>query len=1214
MNVRLPLVALYTQVYIYEIEHCRRERRISIMNRLYRLVWNARQNAWIAAPESAKGRSKGGGGKRLLAVMLLTPGIALAAPTGGTVTSGTATINQNGAVTNVVQGSQKASINWQGFSVSANETVNFNQPNRSAIALNRVIGNERSVIDGALNANGQVFLVNSNGVLLGKGSSVNVGGLVASTRDISDADFNAGRYQFKGESGGAVINLGTLRAGDGGYIVLLGKHVSNQGVIAATKGTVALSAGDKITLDFNGDSLIRVTLDQGTLDALVENQQAILADGGTVYLSAKAADEVLGAQVNNSGIVRARTIDDLSGRIELYAHGGTTNVDGTLDASAPTAGDGGFVETSGQVVNVADSAFVTTRAGNGRTGLWLIDPNDFTVAASGGNMTGEAVSNALANNDFSIDTHTMGAPGHGDIHVNDRITWSSDNTLTLTAERDIHINNAIATDGANAELVLNYGGDYDIRTKASYSGTTLDANGKPVAKQDTSGGIYGSVTFTNDGNTDGLTINGNRYALIHSMADFDKINQADGVGDYALAQNLDAAGTTYTAEIVTKLDGTLAGLGHVVDRLTVDATGNAGLIGMVGSGNVLIRDIGVAAADITSSASSAGALVANATGRQITVKNTYSTGNVKGLSNTGGLIGLLDTTSNLNTPSIIANSFSSANVSSSSANPFSANTLIGGLVGMVNGNVQISDVHASGNISGGSAYMGGLIGYFYGGYSNTNPANLPSLTNAYATGKITHHATSLGNYDSIRVGGLIGQAGSSVPSTKISNSFATGEVTAYRYAGGLVGEITNAVLDNTYATGKVTATGTGPASGGYTASGGLVGRNNYSNIYNSFATGDVYSTVASGGGSIGGLVGHMASGGVIDHSYATGNVHGGSSGSVGGLVGAFKSGPTHSGVISNSYAKGNVSGAGGVGGLVGNQGIYSGMTFESSRNAIIENSQAYGNVTGTSDGVGGLVGWAENHGYSYQDADGNIVHAYVQGNIYNSQAYGNVTGNDYVGGVVGRGANVIGSSSSGVITGNDFVGGIAGLAHIIQNSHTSSVINASGPNAGAIGGYVHSDSENNYYRADNGGVHNGYGQVSDGWNNVVIDDAIALSNEEYSDVEHYLDGTINQVLADRAAAKAAVEAAERAELAFRAAASAVAGNEVGQALCDQPRPDAFADLSTRSPAAVALDQNVVIAPPKHYGADVRSIEVDGKTFMLEDEDKNKKKPRAVQPE
>jgi filamentous hemagglutinin family protein len=201
--------------------------------------------------------------------------LAYAAPTGGQVVSGSSAIYQNGSVTDINQSSQKTAINWQSFSINPSETVNFNQPNTSAIALNRVIGNEKSLIQGALNANGKVFLVNSNGVMFTKGAKVNVGGLVASTLDITDEDFNKGNYVFQGngQGNGQVINMGKIKAADGGYVALLGDQVRNEGVIVASKGTVSLNGAKKATLNFNGDSLVDVSIDEGTLNALVESKR-----------------------------------------------------------------------------------------------------------------------------------------------------------------------------------------------------------------------------------------------------------------------------------------------------------------------------------------------------------------------------------------------------------------------------------------------------------------------------------------------------------------------------------------------------------------------------------------------------------------------------------------------------------------------------------------------------------------------------------------------------------------------------------------------------------------------------------------------------------------------------------------------------------------------------------------------------------------------------
>src|SRR5262249_39382135 len=153
--------------------------------------------------------------------------------------------------------------------------------------------------------------------------------------------------------------------------------------ISARLGTVAMSSGSKITLNFEGDSLVDVTIDQGTLNALVENKRAIRADGGRVIMTARAADAVLSAQVNNTGVVQARTISALkggapkSGSINIHAYGGTAKVAGKLDASARKGGNGGFIETSGDQVQIADTAVVTTSASYGKAGTWLIDPTDF---------------------------------------------------------------------------------------------------------------------------------------------------------------------------------------------------------------------------------------------------------------------------------------------------------------------------------------------------------------------------------------------------------------------------------------------------------------------------------------------------------------------------------------------------------------------------------------------------------------------------------------------------------------------------------------------------------------------------------------------------------------------------------------------------------------------------------------------------------------------
>jgi len=354
----------------------------------------------VLVPVSGSGLYKGAHRATLMgsvafgALLRLSTG-SVAEPAGGVVVHGQAGISQAGSLTTISQASDKAVINWQSFSIGRGETVTFNQPSVSSVTLNRVIGNEQSVISGALNANGQVFLVNSNGIVFNRGAQVNVGGLVASTLDISDANFMAGRYRFEGSSQAAVINRGHIRASNGGYIALLGKTVSNDGVISATLGTVAMASGRKITLNFEGNSLIDVTIDEGTLNALVENKRAIKADGGRVILTAKAADALLSAQVNNSGVIQARSMSALKGghgasgsqgvrigTIKLSASGGSVTSTGRIVASAKKGGNGGSVSlaATGGTVTLAGEVDVSSLNGSG--GLVTATGQDVALTAA----------------------------------------------------------------------------------------------------------------------------------------------------------------------------------------------------------------------------------------------------------------------------------------------------------------------------------------------------------------------------------------------------------------------------------------------------------------------------------------------------------------------------------------------------------------------------------------------------------------------------------------------------------------------------------------------------------------------------------------------------------------------------------------------------------------------------------------------------------------
>jgi filamentous hemagglutinin family protein len=318
----------------------------------------------------------------------------------------------------VRQTSQKLVADWNTFNIGSQASVTFRQPDATASALNRIHDLDPSQIMGKLTANGQLFLINQSGIIFGKTAQVNVGGVVATSLDMADRDFLEGKYRFSSAgAAGPVINQGVIEAMPGGVVALISPQVENDGVIQADGGSAALLAGDKVSLDFGGDDMINFVIDHGAVQAQASNKGLIQADGGVAVMSARAASELARAAVNNTGIVRARTFANRAGKIVLVSDmkTGTTAVSGMLDASAPNGGDGGFIETSGVTVKIADGTVVTTSAPRGASGTWLIDPNDFTIAASGGDISGSTLGSSLDGGDVKIQSSSGATLGNGDI-------------------------------------------------------------------------------------------------------------------------------------------------------------------------------------------------------------------------------------------------------------------------------------------------------------------------------------------------------------------------------------------------------------------------------------------------------------------------------------------------------------------------------------------------------------------------------------------------------------------------------------------------------------------------------------------------------------------------------------------------------------------------------------------------------------------------------
>ncbi|MGM3278062.1 two-partner secretion domain-containing protein [Ralstonia sp. 24A2] len=279
----------------------------------------------------------------VLAASLLIASQAYAAGT-GTIADGVGNISQNGRTTTVNQSSDKLVVNWNNMNVGMSETLTFNQPGANSAVLNRINSPDATSILGALNANGRVFIVNPNGVLIGNTASVNVGSLVASSLNISDADFKAGRLQFSGGGQGAVVNNGTIHATESVGLIGAGK-VENTGRIQSDAGNVVLAAGDDVTLAFS-DARLQATLNKASLEALVNNGGLISTANGDIVLTAWARDSITRGVINNTGVLEASSLRPASPSQVVAASlgGGAVTMGGEVSAKA--------VQISGNAVSL----------------------------------------------------------------------------------------------------------------------------------------------------------------------------------------------------------------------------------------------------------------------------------------------------------------------------------------------------------------------------------------------------------------------------------------------------------------------------------------------------------------------------------------------------------------------------------------------------------------------------------------------------------------------------------------------------------------------------------------------------------------------------------------------------------------------------------------------------------------------------------------------
>lgn len=387
-----------------------------------------------------------------LVLFLLFPLLLNAAnPIGEQVVSGSVSFDRSvPGVLTIGQGSDRAIINWDDFSIGAGDITRFLQPGVNSAALNRVTGGNPSSIHGQLQANGQVFLINPAGILVGANGQIDTAGVVASTLDLSNDSFlSNARLTLSGSSDASVQNLGQISASEGD-VYLIARRVENAGSISASAGTIGLVGGTEVVLAENGGIAVLYGSGGGVDNSgsITAASAELKAAGGNIYALA----------INNSGVIRANSLVNAGGRIVLEAVGGATVHTGTLEAA------GGEVQVLGDQVALNDNAVVDVSGARGG-GMALI----------GGGFQGKADGVVNAQQTFVGADARIKADGGANGDGGTVVVWADELTRyygNISARGGVS-----GGDGGNVEVSgkvnLAFDGEVDVKAATGASGSVL---------------------------------------------------------------------------------------------------------------------------------------------------------------------------------------------------------------------------------------------------------------------------------------------------------------------------------------------------------------------------------------------------------------------------------------------------------------------------------------------------------------------------------------------------------------------------------------------------------------------------------------------------------------------------------------------------------------------------------------------------------------------
>ncbi|MDX2226105.1 MAG: filamentous hemagglutinin N-terminal domain-containing protein, partial [Verrucomicrobiae bacterium] len=415
-----------------------------------------------------------------LQVVFSTVIFVSANPTGEQVVSGGATFNREGN-TLTINTSDRVIINWQDFSINSGEMTKFLQPGSDSAALNRVISGNPSSLLGTLSANGQIYLINPNGILVGPNAQINTAAFIASTLDLDNDEFmKGGDQRFFGDAASKIVNLGTISA-QGGDVFLISREIENAGVINAEKGSVNLAAGKEVLLTQKGDQ--RVFVKVGSDGAPGSVQNGIVNKGliKSVQANIEAQGNIYAYAINNSGAINATGVENKDGRVMLTATGGNIVNSGEIVAER-----NGFGLIRAQNAELASGSSIKATAGNNGGQITVQSAGKTTASGSvvaTGTASGKGGNVSLLGHEVTAKNLTVnasGGTGGGQILVGgdkQGKNASVQNAQKTFIEKDVTLNADATVQGAGGKVIVWADDRTDFYGRISARGGETGGNG-----------------------------------------------------------------------------------------------------------------------------------------------------------------------------------------------------------------------------------------------------------------------------------------------------------------------------------------------------------------------------------------------------------------------------------------------------------------------------------------------------------------------------------------------------------------------------------------------------------------------------------------------------------------------------------------------------------------------------------------------------------------